>query len=246
MTHQSRGQAWKRHDIAHSFVDRRRRVLPFLDVEEDLIVRLLRRQGRPIQRFLDVGSGDGASSELLLAAFPGARALLVDHSPPMLAGAETRLARFAGRWESVSADLADAAWHDALANDAFDAAVSSYAIHHLDGAQKRRLFADLLELLEPRALFLNMDYVTVAGPMQGSFEEQMAANLVRAERESGSRRPEQEIVAELDLAFDADDEDLPDSAEDQVDWLTAAGFADAQIHFKWGEVALYGGAAPTE
>jgi tRNA (cmo5U34)-methyltransferase len=244
MTHEPRGAAWKRHDVAHSFVEHRRRVLPFLDIQESLVLRLLRRQGKPIERFLDVGSGDGAMSELLLAEFPDARALLVDHSPPMLARAHERLGRFEGRWEAVSTDLSDPSWHDALADDAFDAAVSSYAIHHLDAAEKRRLFADLLELLAPAALFLNMDYVTVAGPMQGSFEEQMAANLVRSERDRGSARPEEEIVAELSLAFDADDEDHPDGAAEQVAWLAAAGFTDAEIHFKWGEVAVYGGARP--
>jgi tRNA (cmo5U34)-methyltransferase len=244
MSHEPRGAAWKQHDVAHSFVERRRRVLPFLELQEDLILRLLRRQGRRIERFLDVGSGDGATSELLLGELPEARALLVDHSPPMLAGAEVRLGRFADRWEAVSADLADPGWTDALALGHFDAAVSSYAIHHLDDAQKRRLFAELFELLAPGALFLNMDYVRVAGPLQGSFEEEMAANLVRSERERGSQRPEAEIAAELSVAFDADEEDRPDSAEDQVRWLAEVGFAHAQIHFKWGEVALVGAARP--
>ena len=244
MTPAPRGVGWKRDDVAHDFIERRRRVLPFLSVQEDLMVRLLRGQARAVGLFLDVGSGDGALSELLLGAFPEARALLVDHSPPMLARAQTRLGRFADRWEAVDADLADPAWRDALAASAFDAAVSSYAIHHLDGGEKRRLFADVLELLDPCGLFLNMDYVAVAGPLRGSFEEEMATKLVHSERERGSKRPEAEIVAELQVAFGADDEDRPDTAEDQVAWLAGAGFADSQIHFKWGEVALLGGARP--
>jgi hypothetical protein len=99
-------------------------------------------------------------------------------------------------------------------------------------------------VLAPGALFLNIDYVTVAGPLRGIFEEQMAINLAHAERERGGRRSEEEIAAELALAFDSDDEDRPDSAGDQLAWLAAAGFTDAEIHFKWGEVALYGGARP--
>jgi tRNA (cmo5U34)-methyltransferase len=239
-----RGAGWERPDVAHGFVARRRRVLPFLEVQEDLLVRVLRRRGRPLDRFLDLGSGDGAISELLLGEWPAARAVLVDHSPPMLERAEQRLGGFDGRWQALAGDFSDSSWTDALPAGRYDAAVSSFALHHLDAGEKRRVFSEVLELLEPGGVFLNIDFVTVAGPLRGSFEEQMAANLVRSERARGSRRSEDEIVAELGLAFDADDEDHPDSAEDQVTWLAAAGFDEAEIHFKWGEVALYGGARP--
>lgn len=239
-----RGAGWKHEHVAHGFLHRRRRVLPLLQVQEDLLARVLRRHGHGLERVLDLGSGDGAMSELVLSEWPAASAVLVDHSPPMLERAAIRLAPFAGRWQTVDADLSAPGWADALPAGGYDAAVTSFALHHLDSEQKRSLFAALPGLLRPGAMFLNMDIVTVEGPLQGSFEEDMAANLLRLERDRGGRRSEDDIRAELALAFDADEEDMPDSAEQQVARLAEAGFQESQIHFKWGEAAIYGGCLP--
>jgi tRNA (cmo5U34)-methyltransferase len=238
------GGVWQRRDIAESFLEHRRRVLPLLDVQEDLIVRLLARGEREVVRFLDLGSGDGATSELLLDASPRAEGVLVDLSAPMLERAGARLARFSGRWQPHRGDLAGSDWAAALPATRYDAIVSSFAIHHLPSADKRRLFVEVLTLLEPGGMFLNMDIVTVAGPLQGIFEEQMAANQVQAERAQGGARADAEIEHELHAGFDSDDEDRPDSAEQQVSWLAEAGFENPEIQFKWGEAAIYGGMRP--
>jgi len=242
------GAAWQRPDVVASFLERRRRVLPLLEVQEDLLVRVLHRHGRPLQRLLDLGSGDGATGELLLGEWPEANAVLFDNSRAMLERADTRLARFQGRWTAVEGDLSQPGWQDALPEQSgrggYDAVVSSYAIHHLESADKRKLFQTVLALLEPGGMFLNMDFVAAPGPLEGIFEEQMKVNFLRAERERGGHRSEDEIARELSQAFDADEEDRPDRAEDQVSWLNDVGFEQAQIHFKWGEVAVYGAAKP--
>jgi tRNA (cmo5U34)-methyltransferase len=238
------GSVWQRRDVAESFLEHRRRVLPLLDMQEDLIVRLLARGRRELIRFLDLGSGDGAISELLLGASPQAQAVLFDLSAPMLERAGVRLERFGGRWQALRGDLGGEHWAGALPAGRYDAVVSSFAIHHLAAAQKRSLFADVLELLEPGGMFLNMDIVTVAGPLQGLFEEQMAANHLRAQREQGDARSDTEIEHELHAGFDSDDEDQPDSADQQVSWLADAGFENPEIHFKWGEAAIYGATKP--
>jgi hypothetical protein len=48
---------------------------------------------------------------------------------------------------------------------------------------------------------------------------------------------------ECDLVDDGD-EDRPDRAEDQVQWLQAAGFDGAEVHFKWAEAAIFGAVKP--
>jgi tRNA (cmo5U34)-methyltransferase len=238
------GAVWQRRDVAEGFLEHRRQVLPLLEIQEDLIVRLLARGEREVVRFLDLGSGDGATSELLLDASPRVTGVLVDLSPPMLERAAVRLERFPGRWQALRGDLAGEGWAAALPAGRYDAVVSSFAIHHLAPAEKRGLFADLLELLEPGGMFLNMDIVTVAGPLQGLFEEEMANNHLRAQREQGGGRSDTEIEHEFHAGFDSDDEDQPDSAEQQVSWLADAGFANPEIHFKWGEAAIYGATTP--
>ena len=59
-------------------------------------------------------------------------------------------------------------------------------------------------------MFVNMDYVAIDGPLRGLFDEEMLANAVRAERESGGTRATEH---EVDLD---DDEDRPDTVEDQL------------------------------
>jgi SAM-dependent methyltransferase len=237
----SPGAAWQRHELVGEFLDQRGAVMPLIDVQEDLVRRIFERHGRPIERFLDVGSGDGAMSELLLGLEPTAEAVLVDFSEPMLERAERRLGASAGRWQAARGDLSDPTWPGALPPGRYDAAISAFAIHHLPPECKRAVFGELFELLAPGALFVNMDYVSVRGTLEGLWDEQIVANAVRAERERGGVRSREQIEREL-LADDEDDR--PDSAEDQLDWLRGAGFEDVELHFKWAEAAIFAGLKP--
>lgn len=235
-------EAWQRESVAETFLHDRSVLLPFLGVQEDVLRRVLRAQRREVACFLDVGGGDGATTELVLEALPEARAVLVDYSEPMLTRAGARLERFGDRWQPLRADLMDAGWARGLQPGTYDAAVSSFAIHHFPPERKRALFAELHELLAPGATFVNMDYVEVRGPLRGSFDAQMVSNLIAAERERGSERSEEEIEEHL-LGLDGD-EDRPDTAEDQLTWLAEAGFEGVEAHFKWGEAAVFGGLKP--
>jgi len=232
---------WQREHLVGEFLDQRAVLLPLLDVQEDLLRRLFKRRGRAVGRFLDVGAGDGASSELLLDLAGGSEAVLVDFSEPMLGRAAQRLGRFGERWQSVRGDLREPSWQDGLPAGAFDAAVSSYAIHHLTSERKRALFHELFERLAPGAMFVNMDVVSIDGPLRGLFDEQMVANAVAAEDAHGGGRSHEEIEREL-LADE--DEDRPDPLAAQLQWLGEAGFEQVELHFKWAEGAIFGAVKP--
>jgi tRNA (cmo5U34)-methyltransferase len=237
--------AWQREGVAATFLDDRDVLIPLLDVQEDVIRRLLRAQQRPVARFLDLGAGDGATTELVLGELPDAHAVLLDFSEPMLARAQVRLEPFAGRWQEARGDLMDAGWASAVVPGPYDLAVSSLAIHHLPPARKRALFTELFALLAPGATFVNMDFVSVLGPLRGSFDAQMVANLVAAEAQRGSERSPEQIERGLLDNLDGV-EDRPDTVEDQLRWLSDAGFQDVEAHFKWGEAAIYGGVRPSD
>jgi tRNA (cmo5U34)-methyltransferase len=233
------GAHWQHEELAASFAERRRILIPLLDVQEDVIVKLLSRHERPIARFLDLGCGAGAVSELVLASLPDAEGVLVDFSEPMLARAAVHLAGYDGRWQAITGDLNDPAWRDALPAGRYDAIVSGLAIHHLPGARKRALLAEAFALLESGGIFVNMDYVSIDGPLQGLFDEQMLANAVEHERASGGTRSADEVDVE-------DDHDRPDTVADQLQWLRDAGFEQIEVHFKWAEAAIYGGSRPAK
>jgi len=233
------GAHWQREGLAASFAERRRILIPLLDLQEELLRSLLARHERPVVRFLDLGCGDGAISELVLSSHPESEGVLVDFSEPMLERAGVQLAGYAGRWRAISGDLNSPAWRDVLPPGRYDAIVSGLAIHHLPSERKRTLFSELLALLESGGMFVNMDYVAIDGPLRGLFDEEMHAAAMRAERESGGTHCEHEVDLE-------DDDDRPDTVEDQLRWLRDAGFEQVEVHFKWAEAAVYGGVSPAE
>jgi tRNA (cmo5U34)-methyltransferase len=237
----SPGATWQRRDAAQWFLDERQQRLPLIDVQEELIERLFTRHGRAVERFLDLGAGDGALSQLMLSAFPDAEAVLVDFSEPMLARVPQRLDGL-GRWRIVHGDLSREDWLAGLDGGSYGAVVSSLAIHHLPAQRKRALYGEVFELLQPGAMFVKLDYVTVNGPLDGLWEETLLENSLRLERERGGALSAEELGRNL---FDDADEDRPDSVADQLDWLRSAGFDDVEVHFKWAEVAVFGGARPS-
>jgi SAM-dependent methyltransferase len=235
------GAAWREQELVSSYLDRRQILLPMIDVQENLIERLLRRYDRPIAHFIDLGCGDGAMAELVLRGAPAAHAVLVDYSEPMLARVAARLDRTAaGRWQAIRADLRDPDWRTAVPDGPYDAVVSAMAIHHLSAARKRELYGEAFALLAPGGLFLNMDYVAIEGPLAGLFDEEMHAGAAAhaAHEHRGSARADL-VVDDLDSG-----DDQPDSVIEQLQWLAEAGFIAAEVHFKWAEAAVFGALRP--
>ncbi|HTU79050.1 MAG TPA: methyltransferase domain-containing protein [Solirubrobacteraceae bacterium] len=232
---------WRTPALASSYLDTRETLLPKLEVMEDVLRRLLLRAPRPTRRFLDLGCGGGAMSALVRSLAP-AEGVLVDFSEPMLERARARLGEGSGA-AVLAADLSDPAWLRALAPGRYDLVVSGLAIHHLTAERKRALYAEVHGLLEPRGMFVNMDYVTIRGPLQGLWDEEILANAIRAERRRGGTRSEAEIERDT---FDDSAEDRPDSVEDQLAWLREAGFEQVELHFKWAEAAVFGGIKPEQ
>ena len=219
--------AWQRAEIAGDFLDSRQAALPLIDVQEELVRELLRRHGRPIRRFLDIGAGDGAMSALVRTVDAEAEAVLVDFSAPMLERAQRRLG--GSGWQAVRGDLSSPDWTGALDAGPYDAALSAFAIHHLTSERKRALYSELHELLAPGGILVNMDCVTIRGPLAGLFDERIVA--VHAELDGHQH----------DEPFADASEDRPDPAEDQLAWLREVGFEDVELHFKWAEGAIFGG-----
>ena len=148
---------------------------------------------------------------------PEARLTLLDVSPPMLGAARER---FAGdpRAEVREHDLAEPLPRG-LAG--FDAVVSGFAIHHLEDDRKRALYAECLRpsarrrALQPRAR-------RVADPRP-------ARRVPRRPRpRPGEEDPSNRLVP----------------AEVQVGWLSELGFADADVLWRWREMALLAAVRP--
>jgi tRNA (cmo5U34)-methyltransferase len=108
----------------------------------------------PARAILDLGSGTGITAQRVLAEHPGAALVGVDGSDHMLAHARRLL---------PEATFVVGALEDPLPDGPFDLVVSAFAVHHLDPAGKRALFARVADVLSPGGRFALCDVVVPAG-----------------------------------------------------------------------------------
>ena len=175
--------------------------MPLLEVQEDLIRRLLERQ-RASRRALP-------RPRLRRRRDERARARAVGRTPrPCWSTSPSRcssapsaaLGAHVGRWQrGPRRPRRPRRGATALPGGAYDAVVSGLAIHHLPAERKRELFAELFELLEPggdvREHGLRADR---RARCEGLFDEQMIANAIaRRARERRRAARDEQVSAEL-------------------------------------------------
>jgi len=117
--------------------------------------------GVQAERVLELGTGTGETALRVRAGQPAAQWIGIDASEAMLARARERL---------PDADLRLQRLEDELPEGTFDLVVSALAVHHLDGAGKRALFARVARVLRPGGLFVLGDVVVPAEGQEGPIE----------------------------------------------------------------------------
>ena len=101
----------------------------------------------------------------------------------------------------------------------FNMIVSSFAIHHCTDERKRALYSEIYTALSPDGIFCNLEHVAPAtAGLHGRFLR--AAGITEADED-----PSNKLV----------------SLETQLQWLREIGFKDVGCHWRWLELALFGG-----
>jgi tRNA (cmo5U34)-methyltransferase len=182
------------------------REIPHRQVAEGMLLEALPAR---VERFLDLGSGDGRLLAIVLDRHPEATGVGIDASEPMLARAARRFegdSRVDLRRHDLGLPLEEA--------ESFDAVVSGLAIHHLEDERKRELFGEVNSLLRPGGCFASLDLVAASS---SQLHERFLREIGREEDDPADR------LADLGS---------------QLGWLRKAGFAEVDCHFKWLELAL--------
>jgi tRNA (cmo5U34)-methyltransferase len=182
---------------------------------------------------LDLCCGEGLLSEALLRALPEAGVHAYDGSDSMLQAARAR-AGATGRLVTRRIDLAATDWR--LFEPPLRAVVSSLAIHHLDDAGKRALFADLHAALAPGGVFVLADLIRPAAAVGHAIAAELWDEEVRRRSLAlDGTLAGFEVFRRADWNHfrhaEPDPIDKPSTLLEQLDWLRAAGFADVDAHW---------------
>jgi SAM-dependent methyltransferase len=222
-----------------------RTAIPMAAEQIGVMLSILQSRRAPVQRFLDLGCGDGILAAALLGAFPECRGVLADFSEPMLEQARSQLADHAGQLEFVNLDYGDPAWVQAVSgNGPFDAVVSGYSIHHQPDARKRPLYREILAQLSPGGWFVNIEHVAPAAPLATElFNQHIVDGYYAVEQQNGGRRTRTEM-AELFHGRPDKDANRLLSVETQCNWLRGLGYEQVDCYFRIYELAVFGGRKP--
>ncbi len=235
---EKKSSSWQDPVVALKFLDERRGAIPFGPEQVGVMLRLVRHFRPEPRHILDLGCGDGFLARALLAEYPQASAVLVDHSEPMLERARLAMATDADRCEIVHGDLRVPLAEFAGRAHA-DLVVSGFAIHHLPHARKYSLYAEIFDLLAAGGLFINIEHVASV-----SSEVEALYDAVYIDHISSWTGKDRALVdAEYHGRADKADNIL-EPVNVQVDWLRKIGFVHADCYFKWFELAVFGGVKP--
>lgn len=171
-------------------------------------------------RVLDLGSGPGALSQKLLAAFPEISVICVDGSEPMLKLGRERLVSFGDRVSFAQADFSQEGWIAGLPRD-LDVVVSARAIHNLRKLKPiEGVYRHVHELLRPSGVFLNIERVNFSTPTLRNYFREL-------------RRRDTGRVPAMDGAAP--------SLSQQLRLLKRAGFNNIDCVWREGNTAIVGG-----
>jgi tRNA (cmo5U34)-methyltransferase len=167
---------------------------------------------------LDIGSGTGLLSALLLEKFPVATLTLVDISTNMLSIARQR---FSGN-DRVIYRAGDYRYEGL--DHTYDLICSALSIHHLDHEEKRGLYARIYSALNPGGVFVNAEQVAGETTDQHRRYMEYWNDYVRH-----GPLPEEEWKNALQRR---DTLDKMEKLSVQLDWMRATGFSDVDVQYK--------------
>ena len=224
------------HSTAATYDAARARLIPPYDRFYATAVSLIPFAPDSPIRILDLGAGTGLLSAFIRERFPNAHLHLVDLVPSMLDRARQRLGD--NNITYTAADYAAGCDTDPLRSSPegpFHAIVSALSIHHLTDPAKQQLFRRIHSALLPGGVFINAEQV--AGPtpeLTARYHQQWLTQC----RALGATDQE---IADAEYRMQAD---LCSSVEDQLAWMLAANFPNADCWFKDGRFAVLAATRP--
>lgn len=204
------------------------RLVPYYQKQNSMLMDLIPFERRTEFNALDLGSGPGVLSRLLLDTFPNAHVASFDLSPVMLDTCKKKLWAYPNRARFVQGDFTK----DDFGTD-YDVIFAGLVLQHTDDAGRRAFFRKAIGKMKPGGILLARDIVRGSTTRLTQEYERLWRLYMRAQGEDG---------ALWYSKFQA--HDVPASVEDQLKWLTEAGFIDVGCHWRHLNFAITGGRKP--
>jgi SAM-dependent methyltransferase len=236
--------SWKKEVLVDSYLNGLRSAIPYANDQLKIMLRLLSNTNRQIKKFIDIGSGDGLLSQLILEQNEGSLGYLIDFSLPMIEAGKTRLKNYAQRIVFVNSDISKSDWQKEIFSDEMttvDAFVSGYCIHHLTHGRKYELYEEIYHRLSSGGIFINIEHVASTSVWgEKVHDELLIDSLYDYEQKLVNPRTLEQIANNYYNREDKKDNILL-SVETQVNWLREIGFKNVDIYFKCFEFTVFAG-----
>jgi len=235
-------KAWD-EDSSRTFLDYGRYFVPERERQIGIVGELI--PPPPAGALLvELCSGEGLLSRALLERFPACRMLALDGSAEMRARTRATCGAAADRLTVAAFELAARDWR-AFAEPPH-AIVSSLAIHHLDGGEKRTLFRDMAAALASGGVLVIADIVRppdargLAAAAQ-QWDEAVRARALALDGDLRAFAEFQRLGWNYFRDPDGDPIDKPSSLAEQLAWLAEAGFTGVDAHWLLAGHAIFSG-----
>ncbi|MEM8778951.1 MAG: class I SAM-dependent methyltransferase [Cyanobacteria bacterium P01_G01_bin.49] len=244
MSEQKTYQVWEKAEVSQYFLGGVRGAIPFATEQIEMILRLIELTQSNVDKFLDLGCGNGVLGNAIYQKFPQAKGTFLDLSETMITSAKENLTE-QKQSHFIVADFGKKSWLDLINQEEnFEVIVSGFAIHHQPDERKQEIYQEIYQLLKPGGLFLNLEHVASYSNLgEKGFDSLFIDSLYAFHQQQESSLSRQEIAEQYYYRADKQANILT-LVETQCQWLRESGFIEVDCFLKILELAIFGGIRP--
>jgi len=234
-------QTWGSQEFIERWATKGGWQAPIREMQTAMVLRMIPQPVDAPIRILDIGAGYGALAMAVLHERPNASAVCLDASEAMLQLGKERNADLRNRMSFVQASLENPDWVK-FVDGKFDAVISARALHHFTANQRRRfIFKEAFGLLRPGGCFINAD--NVRAPTQELTERYRNARNEYLDHFIRRSTDGKTNLAEVRAATPSTYHGPHNNGylDEELAWLSAAGFVDVDCFWKFATTVVYGG-----